>query len=103
MRTWHCVNCDTLLVEAPTDKGHMDCGPHGKICFDCIDRMVVSMKAVRAAEKQGAPAEQTGNSDYATARYDIILKWSADHGFPVHYSDVRDLITRLNSAVRNCA
>lgn len=50
MKTWHCVNCNCLLVEAPTDKGHMDCGPHGKICFDCIDTMVVIMSAIRAAK-----------------------------------------------------
>jgi hypothetical protein len=40
----YCVNCDSLLVEAPTDKGHMDCGPHGKICFDCIKKMAFYMQ-----------------------------------------------------------
>jgi hypothetical protein len=72
MRTWHCVNCDRLLVEAPTDKGHMDCGPHGKICFDCIDRMVFSMKAVRAALAPQPEAEK--GFDYAKNFLEISLR-----------------------------
>lgn len=55
MRTWHCVNCDSLLVEAPTTKGHMDCGLHGKICFDCIDRMAFYMAKHRALENVESP------------------------------------------------
>jgi len=36
---WECVNCGRELNEAPTELGNMDCGPHGKICFECIDLM----------------------------------------------------------------
>ena len=63
MVTWHCVNCDTLLVEAPTDKGHMDCGPHGQICFECIKRMSECMNAVCAAE-QGEAKNTSSNSGF---------------------------------------
>lgn len=55
MKMWHCVNCGSLLFEAPTDKGHTDCGEHGKICFDCIDRMAFHVAKHRALEAAESP------------------------------------------------
>jgi len=71
MRTWHCVNCDTLLVEAPTDKGYMDCGTNDKICFDCIDRMYDYLKlhrnSLKAVERNdsGSVAGEPGTANTA--------------------------------------
>ena len=47
-----CVNCGRALSEAPTKLGNMDCGPHGKICFECIEKMYNCMQMVCVKEKK---------------------------------------------------
>jgi hypothetical protein len=55
--TWNCVNCNRILKEAPTEVGYMDCGEHGKICFDCIDRMYDYLKLHRQTKKDTVEPE----------------------------------------------
>jgi hypothetical protein len=43
----NCVNCDRELKYAPTKLGWVECGEHGKICFECLEKLNQIMTVVK--------------------------------------------------------
>jgi len=83
--TWNCVSCNRELKPAPTDIGHTDCGEHGKICFDCLDRLCYVVRAVRAQENKEAELPASDNTPQPEILQEVAdkleeLKWDFEAG-----------------------